>query len=167
MVAEDAVSSIHQHSLHDGAQWMDDESHPPIVMGGHTVLVLITDVHRGMIPALEYALSLGSDNIIAVYVDLDSGATQQLRAQWQKWELAIPLVILASPRGSLLRPVLRFVDQVTRGCAGNGMTIILPVLVSAKWWHRLLHNQPAFLLKAALVLRKGKFVASVPYRLEC
>jgi hypothetical protein len=101
-----------------------------------------------------------------VYVDLDSESTEQLRAQWQKWELAIPLVILASPRGSLIRPVLRFVDQVTRDYASHRMTLILPELGSMKWWHHLLHNRPAHLLNAALSFRKGIIVINVPYHLD-
>lgn len=166
MGMEDDVSSIHEHSIRVSAQPMDVDLAPPIAISGHTVLVLITDVHRGIIPALEYALSFGSGNVTAVFVDLDSESTEQLRAQWQKWELQIPLVILTSPGGSLLRPVLRFIDQITKRGPHDAMTIVLPELVSAKWWHHFLHNRPALLLKAALLFRKGKIVTSVPYYLD-
>jgi hypothetical protein len=162
MAAKDDLSSIHQHPVHVGVQRMSIDSHPPIA----TILVFITDVHRGMIPALEYALSFGPENVTAVYVDLDSESTEQLRLQWQQWELAIPLVILASPRGSLVRPVLDYIDQIAGRCANGRMIIVLPELVSAKWWYHILHNRPALMLKAALVLRKGKSVATVPYCLK-
>jgi hypothetical protein len=158
--------SVDHHAVHGAPQNINVDARPPIARSRHTVLVLITDVHRGMIPALEYALSFSSDSITAVHVDLDSEITEQLRLQWQQWELAIPLVILPSPDRSLLRPVQRFIDHVTRSCADNRMTIVIPELVPAKWWHHLLHNRPARLLKAAVLFRKGKIVISVPYHLD-
>jgi hypothetical protein len=162
MAAKEDLSSIHQQAVHAGVQRMSIDSRLPIA----TVLVFITDVHQGMIPALEYALSFGPENVTAVYVDLDSESTEQLRLQWQRWELAIPLVILASPSGSLVRPVLQYIDQVARRCANGRMLIVVPELVSAKWWYHLLHNRPALMLKATLVFRKGKSVVTVPYCLK-
>jgi hypothetical protein len=165
MAAEDDVRVDHQ-AQGVAPPIINDDSRPSIARGRHSVLVLITDVHRGMIPALEYALSFGSDHITAVHVDLDSEITEQLRVQWQQWELAIPLVILPSPDRSLLRPVQRFVDHVTRSCADHRVTVVIPELVPARWWHHLLHNRPVRLLKAVLLLRKGNIVASVPYYLD-
>jgi hypothetical protein len=89
MAAEDDVRVDHQ-AQGVAPPIINDDSRPSIARGRHSVLVLITDVHRGMIPALEYALSFGSDHITAVHVDLDSEITEQLRVQWQQWELAIP-----------------------------------------------------------------------------
>ncbi len=137
-----------------------------VTLRRHTILVIITDVHRGMIPALEYALSFGSDDLTAVYVDLDAKATRLLQRQWQQWGLEVPLEILASPDGSLVRPLLHYVDRVASRCGNTTMTIVLPQLAATKWWHHVLHNRPALLLKAVLVFGKRKNVLSVPYQLE-
>jgi hypothetical protein len=46
------------------------------------------------------------------------------------------------------------------------ITIIIPEFVTAKWWHQILHNQTAFLIRAALLFRRGKVVTSVRYHLR-
>jgi hypothetical protein len=49
--------------------------------------------------------------------------------------------------------------------------VVLPEFVPAKWWHHLLHNQTAQLLKRALLYRRGwtgkdRVIIDVPYHLQ-
>src|SRR5262249_43169861 len=44
----------------------------------HTVLVLVSSLHRGTIPALEYARTI-SDRVEAVHVELNPAATERLK----------------------------------------------------------------------------------------
>jgi hypothetical protein len=44
--------------------------------------------------------------------------------------------------------------------------VLVPEFVPKWWWQQLLHNQPIFLLKAALLYRPGIVVTSVPYHLR-
>jgi hypothetical protein len=46
------------------------------------------------------------------------------------------------------------------------LTVLVPEFVPKWWWQQLLHNQPVFLLKAALPYRPGIVVTSVPYHLR-
>jgi hypothetical protein len=48
----------------------------------------------------------------------------------------------------------------------NFVTVVLPELVPACWWHHLLHNQRALLLKGALLFKPNTVVTSVPFHLE-
>jgi len=43
--------------------------------------------------------------------------------------------------------------------------VILPEFVPTRWWHHLMHNQTAFLIKAALLFKSGVIVTSVPHHL--
>jgi hypothetical protein len=45
------------------------------------------------------------------------------------------------------------------------VTIVLPEFVAARWWHHLLHNQSALMLKGALLFKRNKVVTSVPHHL--
>jgi hypothetical protein len=103
---------------------------------------------------------------MAVYVDLDAETTAKLRAKWVQWGSGIPLIVLASPYRSLLRPILQYIDEVDARYEDDVLTIILPEFVPAKWWQHLLHNQTALLIKATLLFSKGKAVLSVPYHLD-
>jgi amino acid transporter len=132
----------------------------------HTALVLVPGMHRGVIPALEFAKSLAPDNTTALYVDLDSEAAAKVRAKWNQWGGDVPLEILASPYRSLVGPILRYIDELDARYQDDVLSVILPEFIPSKWWQHLLHNQTALTIKAALLFRKGVVVISVPYHLE-
>jgi amino acid transporter len=158
--------SVRRHYVNIAAQLSLEEMAPPRPVRRHTVIVLVSGVHRGVIPALQYALSLAPDNATAVYVDLDEQATAKLRAKWQQWGSGIPLVVLPSPYRSLLRPLMQYIDEMDAMYDDDVLTIILPEFVPAKWWQYLLHNQTGLAVKTALFFTKGKAVLSVPYHLD-
>jgi hypothetical protein len=74
---------------------------------------------------------------------------------------------------SLVRPLLDFLDETDREHDdGQLATVVLPEFVPAKGWHALLHNQTAWLIKAALLYRRQQLgyqrtVIDVPYHLAC
>jgi amino acid transporter len=158
--------TIHRHYMAVARQLSLAEAPPPTAVRRHTAVVLISGVHRGVIPALQYGLSIAPDNVTAVYVDLDSEATEKLRAKWEHWGSGVPLTVLDSPYRSLLQPILHYIDEVDALYDDDVLTIILPEFVPSQWWQHLLHNQTALLIKAALLFSKGKVVTSVPYHLE-
>ena len=75
-------------------------------------VVLVPGIHRGVIPALEFAKSLAPDNTTALYVDLDPEAAAKVRAKWDYWGGDVPLEILPSPYRSLVGPILRYIDEL-------------------------------------------------------
>ncbi|WP_026369368.1 APC family permease [Kallotenue papyrolyticum] len=157
--------SIHQHYVHAARQLSLEGLEPPPPLR-NTVIVPISTLHRGTINALRYAESIAPGNVTAVHVSLDEEQTAKIRAKWAKWGGDTPLVVLHSPYRSLVRPLLRYLDEVQRRWDNDVITVVLPEFIPAKWWHHLLHNQTAFLLKSALLFRKNLIVASVPYQLE-
>jgi len=104
--------------------------------------------------------------VTAVYVDMDADVTEKLKSKWQQWGSGIPLVVLASPYRSLLRPLMNYIDEMDRLYDDDVLSVILPEFVPSKWWQHLLHNQTALLIKATLLFSKGRVVTSVPYHLE-
>lgn len=131
----------------------------------HTVLVLVPGIHRGVLPALEYAKSIGKD-CRAIYIELDSKGTKSLRENWEPWSLGIPLIIMESPYRSLIEPLFKYLDEVQAERDDHVVTVVLPEFASAKRWHSLLHNQSGFLLKVALLFKKGIVVTNIRYQLS-
>jgi len=133
----------------------------------HTVLVLIGDVHRGVVRAVQYARTLApTATVRAVYVETDPARTARLEEKWGKWGLGVPLVVLTSPYRSLLRPLLDYLDQIQSRGDEQMVTIVLPEFLPRHWWQHILHNQTALLVKGALLFRKNTVVADVPYLLK-
>jgi amino acid transporter len=135
---------------------------PPV---NNTVLVLVGDLHMGVVKALRYAQSL-SPSPKAVYVELDPSATARLEERWSKGGCGVPLVVLASPYRSMLRPLLDYVGRIRERDTNSVVTIVIPEFVPRRWWQHLLHNQTALLVKGALLFRRGVVVVDVPFHLK-
>lgn len=157
--------SIHRHYEEVAGQLSIEDAPPRRPPGVHTVLVLVGDVHRGMLPALEYAQAL-SPSARAIYVEIDADLTRRLEDRWGKYGSGIPLVVLRSPYRSVVGALLEYLDHLQEMAPNQVITIILPEFVPARWWQNLLHNQTALLVKGALLFRKGVVVTNVPYHLE-
>ena len=133
----------------------------------HTVLVLIGDVHRGVVRAVQYARTLAPTAVVrAVYVETDPARTSRLEERWGTGGLGVPLIVLTSPYRSLLRPLLDYLDQIQSRGEDQMVTIVLPEFLPRHWWQHVLHNQTALLVKGALLFRKNTVVADVPYLLK-
>jgi amino acid transporter len=135
------------------------------------VVLPISGVHRDVLEALRYARSI-SDNVTAVYVEVNPAATEKVRQEWQTWVPDVPLVVVPSPYRSTLGPLLEFLEQTDREHNdGQYATVVLPEFIPARRWQYLLHNQTAALLKLALVYQRRRFrhprvVVDVPFYLR-
>jgi amino acid transporter len=158
--------AIHKHYVSVASQLSMETIHDTLPPIHHTVIVPISGIHRGVIRALQYAKSISSDNVQAVYVDFDEEATRKLQEVWDRLDLGVKLVVLPSPYRELTRPLLRYIYKVDRQCDDDVLTIVLPEFVPRKWWQHLLHNQSSLLLKGALLFKEGIIVTNVPYHLK-
>lgn len=135
------------------------------------VVIPISGVHRGIVDAVDFARAISSD-ITAVYVELDEGESDAVHERWNRLFPDIPLVVVSSPYRSIIQPILGFLDETDRKHNdGQLATVILPEFVPAKWWQGLLHNQTAWLLKAAMLYRRRnsgfqRVIIDVPYHLR-
>jgi len=159
------VRKIHRHDLDIAAQ---------LTTGGlqklrpvqHEVIVPISGIHRGVVCALQYAQSIATDKVQAVYVDFEEEATASLKDKWERWGAGVQLVVLPSPYRELTRPLVRYINRLAKENADEIITVVLPEFIPAKWWQHFLHNQSSLLLKGSLLFKKGVIVTSVPYHLE-
>jgi amino acid transporter len=159
-------NSINKHYTSVARQLSLEGANRPIALRRHTSIVLVSGIHRGVLPALQYAQSIAPDNVMAVYVNLDPDQTTKLQQRWIDWGCNVPLVVLDSPYRSLITPLFNYIQEVDSRYTDDVLTVVLPEFVPAHWWEHLLHNQTGMLIKAALMFNKGVVVTSVPYHLE-
>jgi len=153
-----------KHHYEFVAQELSLEGYRPAAPTGHSVLVLIPGVHRGVLEALRYARSLSS-NVTAVTVEIDQKSTERTRERWKEYGMGIPLTVLKSSYRSVVKPVLDYLDDFLEKNPGQFVTVVLPEFVASRWWHHILHNQTAFQIKGALLFRSRVIVTSVPHHL--
>jgi amino acid transporter len=150
----------------DPEEWVGTASYKT-----YKVVVPVSGMHRGTLAALRFARSLSKD-VTAVIVDVVPQFTANVREKWPTWGHDVPLVVLESPYRSTIGPLLTYLDEVDKRESERGLTVIvLPEFVPARWWHHLLHNQTALLLKTVLTYRRGqtdkdRVIIDVPYHLQ-
>jgi amino acid transporter len=135
------------------------------------VVVPISGVHRGIVDAMRYALTI-SNNVTGVFVELEPGAGDEIREKWARFWPDIPLVTIQSPFRAVIGPLLEFLDRTDQNYNdGQQATVVLPEFIPAHWWEAVLHNQTAWLLKAALLYHRRnlgfqRVIIDVPYYLQ-
>jgi amino acid transporter len=134
------------------------------------VVIPISGVHRAMVDAVNFARSISTD-VTAVYVELEPGAGEKMCATWQGWWPDVPMVVVPSPYRSIVGPLIKYLDDVDeQHNDGQLAAVILPEFIPSHWWQNLLHNQTAWLLKAALLYRhqrgRQRVIIDIPYHLK-
>jgi hypothetical protein len=135
------------------------------------VVIPISGIHRGMVGAVNFARSI-SENVTAVYIELEPGSGEKAKVEWEAWWPDVPMVVIPSPFRSIVGPLLQFLDE-TDALHNDGQlaAVVLPEFIPGKWWQTLMHNQTAWLIKAALLYRRRKpgmerVVIDVPFHLH-
>ena len=70
------------------------------------------------------------------------------------------LVVIDSPYRFIVMPIVDYVDKLAADNPGKRVVTVVPELIERHWYHYLLHNQRAALLKT-LLLMKGNDRISV------
>ena len=134
-------------------------------------IVPINGINRAVVQAVIFARGLSKD-VRAVYVTEDTDEGERLRRQWLRQLPGVPLVIVESPFRAVVSPIVAYLDVLeSTDHAGPEdeipiTIVVLPEYVAKHWWDRVLYNQTAKRLKAALVGRDHTVIADVPYRRE-
>ena len=124
--------------------------------------------------ALRFALNISPD-VRAVHIECEE--SDRLVKEWQD-HVARParesglqepvLAVIESPYRFVVTPILTFILNLERQNPGRIVAVVIPELVESRWYHYMLHNQRAYLLKTLLMMKgNGRIVVvNVPWYLE-
>jgi amino acid transporter len=157
------LRKIHRHYL----QFADEirfTGQSPITPLHHTVVVPVNGITKASAGALVYATTI-SDEVVAVYVEVDERVTARMRADWEEWDIGVPLVVIPSPYRSVLRPLVEYVESLRMVTPGELVTVVVPEIVPKKWWEHLLHNKTALYIRTAFLFKPNVVVTTVPFLL--
>jgi amino acid transporter len=138
------------------------------------VIVPIQSWSRISQRAVEFALTLSTD-IYALHVGTEE-ESQNLRNEWTRL-VADPvvraggkapvLVSVESPYRTIIKPILDYALNMEMEHPDRQIAVIVAELVERHWYHYLLHNQRAELLKALLLVKGERIVlVTVPWHLK-
>jgi len=126
--------------------------------------------------ALRFALKI-SPQVYALHIADDEKTMAELEDTWEQRVrepamaagVAPPkLIIIYSPFRKLYGPLKQVVSDLQRAHPGRDIAVIVPELVSTRWYHFLLHNQTAAIIKAYLLFSgfRRVVVINVPWYLS-
>jgi hypothetical protein len=143
-----------------------------VIRGPHReerVIVPVPSINRAVVQAVNVGLSI-DPNVQAVLISDEPDEAAEIRKRWERQLPEIPLVIVESPYRALVAPLLSYLDVLDRAWPADKESpitfVVIPEYVARSWWERILYNQSAKRLRAALLGRPHTVVVNVPYRRE-
>src|SRR5437868_857653 len=157
------LRKIHRHYEQFAAE-VEFKGQSPIAPLHHSVVVPVNGITKATSGALVYATTI-SDEVVAVYIEVDSRATAKMQSDWEEWDIGVPLVVIPSPYRSVLRPLVEYVENLRLIMPGELVTVVVPEIVPKRWWEHLLHNKTAFYIRTAFLFKPNVVVTTVPFLL--
>jgi hypothetical protein len=125
--------------------------------------------------ALRFALKISPD-VYALHVADDEKTMADLEDTWEQrvrepaGAAGLPppkLFVIYSPYRKLYSPLKQVVADLQRAHPNRDLAVIVPELVRTRWYHYLLHNQTATLIKTYLLFSgfRRVVVINVPWYL--
>jgi len=134
----------------------------PLIPARTVALAFVSAVNDATKRAVNYAETLEASETRAIYFDLDPERSHEMMEEWVDEGMRIPMDIVEAPFRDLTGPMLEEVRRFT-GRPGTIVIVILPELITHRWWHLLLHNQNALFVKRLFLFEPNVILSSVPY----
>jgi amino acid transporter len=114
--------------------------------------------------ALAYAVSLGQP-VLAVHVSPTEEEAERFTRSWEAWGDHLPLEVVVSPYRATVAPLANYIAALHRQRPDVTLTLVVPEIVVAKRWQRILHNRIGARLRASLIAYDGIIITTVPFHL--
>jgi amino acid transporter len=115
--------------------------------------------------ALAYAVSLGQP-VLAVHVSPTEAEAERFTRSWQAWGDHLPLEVVVSPYRATVAPLANYIAALHRQRPDVTLTLVVPEIVVAKRWQRILHNRIGARLRESLIAYEGIIITTVPFHLS-
>jgi amino acid transporter len=171
-----AFAGVRRHYRAIGRELSTTEPLNPCDLKPPLVVVLTRGWSRVTRKALQVAMRM-SNEVYALHIAFDAHGLMNLEESWAKFvadpcrNAGVPapkLVVVTSPYRRLYGPLMEFLTMMQRSHPGRPIAVVVPELVERRWYHYILHNQTAAVIKGYLYFSGLERVAvvNVPWYLK-
>jgi amino acid transporter len=114
--------------------------------------------------ALAYAASLAQP-VLALHISPTEHEAERFQRAWKAWGDHLPLEVVVSPYRATVAPLANYIAALHRQRPDVTLTLVVPEVVVAKRWQRILHNRIGSRLRASLISYEGIVMTTVPFHL--
>jgi hypothetical protein len=126
-------------------------------------IVIITDIDKGIVPAVRYAQAISPD-MRAVYVSGGEDNEKTLLEDWEYYFPEIPLVVLKDEKkNNVIIPIMNYIKHTRKEQSQGIVTVVIPEYIPQSAFYSLFHRNYAFILRVILGFKKGIVTTGVPY----
>ncbi len=135
---------------------------PGEIHGFAVVPIAVLDL--AALRALAYAVSLRQP-VLALHVSPAEDEAERFQQAWQAWGSHLPLEVVISPYRAVVAPLAHYIEGLHTQRPDLTLTLVVPELVVARTWQRILHNRVAPRLRSSLIRYEGIVITTVPFHL--
>ncbi len=136
-----------------------------VVRRRHSVVVMVGELDKSTVRALQYARALSPDDMKAVHFAVDSEHAADLMGSWAKLDLdRVPLEVIECPNRRMNRATLEMAVAMTYD-ERTELTVLVPRREYSRIWHRFLHDHTAESIARTLSNVPHVNVTFVPYHM--
>ena len=161
--------SIKNHYNKVAKQLRLNEEIERVDYAGNLVLVLVGNVTRVSVGAMNYARSIG-DEVIAMHVSTKETQEkdEEVASEFKQYFPDIQFVNVETSYRNIIRPTVQYVTKIARGAQKKcyTVTVLVPQFIPNHSWQNMLHNQMSLKLKYFLRWHENVVVASYSYHLK-
>ena len=159
--------AIHSHYQKVAQQLRLYEGIEKRTYDGNLVLVLVGNVTRVSVGAINYAQSIG-DEVLAMHISTKETAEkdQEILQEFADYFPTITLKNIKTSYRDIITPTVKYVKRISEDAQKKNytVTVLVPQFIPNKPWQHILHNQMSLKLKYALRWHQDVVVASYSYQ---
>jgi amino acid transporter len=131
-----------------------------------TVVVMVGQLHRGVLHALNYARGMCPEHLLALHICVEDDDGEALRRRWEELGIEVALEMITAHYRNLTTAVEAHIVELMARWPDTEVTLVTSQYAGGGIFDDLLHNQSLVLLREQLMVNCGVAVLAVPYRLE-
>ena len=130
-----------------------------------TVVVMVGQLHRGILNALTYGRAMRPERLLALHVLIEDDDGEDLRRQWAELGIEVELEMVTAHFRDIGDAVEDHLGDMRRRWPDTKLVVVTSQYAGGGIFDDLLHNQSLVLLREQLMLDCEVAIVAVPYRI--
>lgn len=141
------MKKIKRHYIAVGKFLSLDGNQPLKIEPNRTMIVLVSEVNRAAMYAVQFAKIFQPAHLRAVHVAVSQEEEETTRNKWASHIPDVPLDVLISEDRDLFTPIIVYLKTIDSMWTGDSVIAVIPEFIPENFLHNLLHNQTALRLR--------------------
>jgi amino acid transporter len=131
-----------------------------------TVIVMVGQLHRGILKALNYGRGMCPERLLALHVLTEDDDGDELRRQWAELGIDVELEMVTAHFRDIGDAVEAHLDGIRQRWPDSKLVVVTSQYAGGGLFDDLLHNQSLVLLREQLMINCDVAIVAVPYRIR-